>query len=96
MLGLVHNQPVIATPAPSPTNNIRMEVAGPDSKGRGRIYVKLDGQNLDFGVQFYKMTKGSKAIIDPRSGHFVVNAGEPTTFRAIVMGEHRDFEVSVP
>lgn len=93
MLALVDSQVVDVTPV-LVSGQPRVQVAGPDAKGRGRVVVSLGGRPIESGVQFFKMAGGDALAVDPRTGDFRIKKKASGTIRAIFSGQHEDMEIA--
>lgn len=93
MLALVDNVLAEVTPVLEPGRMLYcLEASRPTSQGKGRLYLRANGQILESGVTFYKME--GEGTINPRTGHYTVPKGQTTRFRAVFANQHCDLKVS--
>lgn len=91
MLGLIENQ--VMHMEPIPADDFAVELIRPNIDGIGRVVVKVAGQTLQRGVQFFVMGPRDHCAVDPVTGQFSLKPGRSATIRVIFAGQHVDVDI---
>lgn len=94
MLGLVQNQVVEFEPVLDVLpEEFTLRFSKPDSRGRGRLFLYLDGRIVEIGRTFHIMEKAGEVGLDGATGMFVMKRGSRAKFRCVFGGQHREVTI---
>jgi hypothetical protein len=93
VLGLVQGSLFEIEPSMTLPGEFALRAPKPDSSGRGRLYLSLDGRTLELGRTFFVMAKTGEVQLDGVSGLYRLGKKSQARFRCVFGGQHLEITV---